>query len=40
MAAAILYTVGLKLLAPQRLVAVGIYDETQRTDLLSAVPFR
>ena len=39
-AAAILYTIGLKLLAPQRLTTVGIYDETQRTDLLNTVPFR
>jgi len=30
----------LKWLAPARLNAVGIYDETQRTDVLSTVPFR
>lgn len=40
MAIAIAYTVILKLRAPQRLSAVGIYDETQRTDLLNTVSFR
>lgn len=40
MVVAILYTIGLKLFAPQRLTAVGIYDETQRTDLLHAGSFR
>ena len=38
--ASILFTLALKLFAPTRLAAVGIYDETQRTDLLNAAPFR
>ena len=36
----LLYTIGLKIFAPQRVNAVGIYDETQRADLLNSVPFR
>ena len=40
MAGAGLYTLVLRCLAPQRLESVGIYDETQRTDLLPTVPFR
>jgi ABC-type uncharacterized transport system permease subunit len=38
--ASIVYTLALKAFAPTRLRAVGIYDETQRADLLSAAPFR
>lgn len=37
---AVAYTLLLKRFAPQRLESVGVYDETQRADLLSAVPFR
>ena len=37
---ALLYTATLRLFAPARLAAVGIYDETQRTDLLNTVTFR
>ncbi|MFD7012434.1 APC family permease [Rhodococcus jostii] len=40
MAGAVLYTLTLRRLAPHRLESVGIYDETQRTDLLPTVPFR
>ncbi|MCV7356837.1 APC family permease [Mycolicibacterium fluoranthenivorans] len=40
LAVSVLYTIGLRFLAPQRLSAVGIYDETQRGDLLDSVPFR
>lgn len=40
MAAAVIYTASLKVVAPERLNAVGVYDETQRGDLLSTVPFR
>lgn len=36
----VLYTLTLRLVAPARLQAVGIYDETQRADLLNAAPFR
>jgi amino acid transporter len=40
MVVALLYTITLKLFAADRLGAVGIYDETQRADLLNTVPFR
>ncbi|BBX85440.1 APC family permease [Mycolicibacterium aubagnense] len=36
----ILFTLALKCFAPARLAAVGIYDETQRADLLNAGTFR
>jgi amino acid transporter len=38
--AAMATTVGLKIAAPDRLAAVGIYDQTQDADLLRAVTFR
>ncbi|MGH3640531.1 MAG: APC family permease, partial [Mycobacterium sp.] len=38
--ASILFTLALRIFAPARLAAVGIYDETQRADLLNAAPFR
>ncbi|KRE26859.1 transporter [Mycobacterium sp. Soil538] len=40
MVTAVIYTIVLKIFAPERLAAVGIYDETQRADLLNTVPFR
>lgn len=40
MAIGVLYAFVLKVAAPERLDAVGIYDETQRGDLLNSVPFR
>lgn len=40
MAAAVIYTAILRAFAPRRLDAVGVYDETQRGDLLNTVPFR
>ncbi len=40
MAVAVLYTLALRRLAPHRLASVGIYDETQRTDLLPTAAFR
>jgi hypothetical protein len=40
MAVAVLYTVALRQLAPHRLESVGIYDETQLSDLLPAATFR
>jgi amino acid transporter len=40
MAVAGLYTLALRRLAPHRLASVGIYDETQRTDLLPTAAFR
>lgn len=36
----VVYTVVLRIWAPERLDAVGIYDETQRTDMLNTVAFR
>lgn len=35
-----IYTAVLAALLPARLLAVGIYDETQRADLLRAPTFR
>ena len=40
MSVAVLYTVALRQLAPHRLESVGIYDETQLSDLLPAATFR
>lgn len=40
MAAAVLYTGYLAVVRPARLAAVGIYDETQRSDLARAATFR
>lgn len=39
-AVAVVYTLALKRFAPQRFDSVGVYDETQRTDLMKTVPFR
>lgn len=40
MAAAGMFTIGLRVFAPDRLRGIGIYDEPQRTDLLQHVAFR
>ena len=40
MAASVAYTAALRMFAPRSLDSVGIYDETQRGDLLNTVPFR
>ncbi|WP_369633982.1 APC family permease [Nocardia sp. JMUB6875] len=38
--AAVVFTIGLRVLAPDRLRGIGIYDEPQRGDLLPTVTFR
>ncbi|WP_147207220.1 amino acid permease [Nocardia seriolae] len=40
LAAAVAFTVGLRVLAPDRLRGIGIYDEPRREDLLPVVTFR